>query len=161
MDREGPTLRLWRQMPDEAPPEPEIPEQRIVQTFVEAEAPLSQRQIGERAAARFRTVGAVLAELVREGRVDRNSAGGAASRYRWPSPARPTTSTTRSPACAARHSLIESRSKPRTPSNGSSDRSGEEPGRCGSFRAGPPRAAFSSPSSLTKTAVTEPLPRSS
>ena len=75
-DGEGPALRLRRTVPDQAPPTPESPEQRIVQALAEAEAPLSQRQIRERAATRHKTVGAILGELVREGRVERDSAGG-------------------------------------------------------------------------------------
>ena len=55
---EGPAMRLRRAGPAEAAPEPETPEQRIVQTLADAETPLSQRQIRERAATRPATVGA-------------------------------------------------------------------------------------------------------
>ena len=41
-----------------------------------ARAPLSQRQIRERAATRHKTVGAILQRLVREGRIERNAEGG-------------------------------------------------------------------------------------
>ena len=59
-----------------AAPEPETPEQRIVQALADAETPLSQRQIRERAATRHKTVGAILGKLVCEGRVERDAAGG-------------------------------------------------------------------------------------
>ena len=77
-DGEGPALRLRRQVPDQAPSEPESPEQRIVQVLARAEAPLSQSEIRKRAAARNATVTAALHELVREGRVERGPGG----RYR-------------------------------------------------------------------------------
>ena len=73
---QGLALRLRRAGPAEAAPEPETPEQRIVQALAEAETPLSQRQIRERAATRHKTVGAILGKLVCEGRVERNAAGG-------------------------------------------------------------------------------------
>ena len=44
-DGQGPALRLQRAVPNEAAPEPESPEQRIVQALAEAETPLSQRQM--------------------------------------------------------------------------------------------------------------------
>ena len=65
-----------RAQPDQGPPKPETPEQRIVQALAEANPPLSQRQIRERVPTRHKTVGAILGELVRKGRVERNSAGG-------------------------------------------------------------------------------------
>ena len=68
-------LRLWRQMPDEAPPKPESPEQRIVQALAKAEALLSQSQIRERAETRHKTVGAVLGERAWLGRVECDSSG--------------------------------------------------------------------------------------
>ena len=70
-DGQGPALRLRRQVPDEAPPETETAEQRIVQVIAEAEKPLSQAQIRKRAAARNATVSAVLQKLIHEGRVER------------------------------------------------------------------------------------------
>ena len=73
---QGPALRLRRAVPDEAVPEPETPEQRIVQVIADAEGPLSQRQIRERAATRHGTVGTILGKLVSEGRVERDAAGG-------------------------------------------------------------------------------------
>ena len=78
-DGQGPALRLRRQVPDEAPPEPEAPEQRIVQVLMGAEAPLLQSEIRKRAGARNATVTAALQELVREGRVERGPGG----RYRF------------------------------------------------------------------------------
>ena len=78
-DGQGPALRLQRTAPNRAPSEPETPEQRIVQALADAEEPLSQSQIRERAAARNSTVTAALHELVREGRVERGPGG----RYRY------------------------------------------------------------------------------
>ena len=75
-DGQGPALRLQRAVPVEAAPEPDTPDQRIVQVLAEAETPLSQRQIRERAATRHTTVGTVLGTLVREERVQRDTAGG-------------------------------------------------------------------------------------
>ena len=75
-DGQGPALRLRRQVPDEAAPEPETPEQRIVQVIAEADKPLSQRQIRERAATWPATVGAALEKLIREHRVECAPAGG-------------------------------------------------------------------------------------
>ena len=78
-DGEGPALRLRRQVPDQAPSEPESPEQRIVQVLAHAEAPLLQSEIRKRAGARNATVTVTLHELVREGRVERGPGG----RYRF------------------------------------------------------------------------------
>ncbi len=78
-DGKGLALRPRRQVPDQAPPEPESPEQRIVQALAEAEAPLSQSEIRKRAGARNATVTTALQELVREGRVERGPGG----RYRF------------------------------------------------------------------------------
>ena len=74
-DGKGPALRLRRVETGDAAPRPETPERRILQALADAEAPLSQRQIRERAATRHKTVGAVLRKLVREGRI-RNDAEG-------------------------------------------------------------------------------------
>ena len=68
---QGLALRLRRAGPAEAAPEPETPEQRIVQALAEAEKPLSQAQIRKRAAARNTTVSATLQKLIQEGRVER------------------------------------------------------------------------------------------
>ena len=75
-DGEGPALRLRRQVPDEAAPAPENPEQRIVEILAQAETPLSQRQIRERAATRAATVTAALQTLIRERRVEHAPEGG-------------------------------------------------------------------------------------
>jgi len=74
-DGNGPALRL-RQHADDAGPEPQTPEQRIVDILAEADAPLSQRQIRERAATRPATVAEVLHKLLREARVERAPEGG-------------------------------------------------------------------------------------
>ena len=63
-------------MPAEAALEPETPEQRIVQALADAETPLSQRQIRERAATRATTVTDTLQTLIRERRVERAPGGG-------------------------------------------------------------------------------------
>ena len=73
---QGPALRLRRTVPDEAVPEPETPEQRIVQVLADAETPLSQRQVRERAATRHTSVGSILGKLLREGRVQHDAADG-------------------------------------------------------------------------------------
>ncbi len=75
-DGEGPALRLRQPLPANDAPEPENPGQRILQTLATAEAPLSQRQIRERAATRPATVAEVLNKLVREGHVERAPEGG-------------------------------------------------------------------------------------
>ena len=75
-DGQGLTFRL-RQVPSvNVAPEPETPERRILQALADASAPLSQRQIRERAATRHKTVGAILQKLVSEGRVERDAEGG-------------------------------------------------------------------------------------
>ena len=75
-DGQGPALRLRRQVPDEVAPQPETPEQRIVQALAEAETPLSQRQIRERAATRATTVADTLQSLIRARRVEHAARGG-------------------------------------------------------------------------------------
>ena len=72
-------MRLRQAVADEAVPEPETAEQRIVQAFADADTPLSQRQIRERAATRPATVAAALQTLIREDRVERAPEGG----YVW------------------------------------------------------------------------------
>ena len=73
---QGLALRLSRAGPAETAPEPEPPEQRIVQALADAETPLSQRQIRERAATRATTVAETLQTLIRERRVERAPGGG-------------------------------------------------------------------------------------
>ena len=75
-DGHGPALRLRRQVPHEAVPKPQSPQQRIVEVIAKAEKPLSQREIRERAATRPATVGTALEKLIREHRVERVPAGG-------------------------------------------------------------------------------------
>ena len=77
-DGQGPALRLRRQAPDEAAPEPESAGQRIVQMLAAAETPLLQSEIRKRAGARNATVTAALHALVREERIERGPGG----RYR-------------------------------------------------------------------------------
>ncbi len=74
-DGKGPALRLRQVETGDAAPRPETPERRILQALAEAETPLSQRQIRERAATRHKTVGAILRKLVREGRIRHDSEG--------------------------------------------------------------------------------------
>ena len=73
---EGLALRLRRPAPTEAEPEPETPERRILQALADADVPLSQRQIRERAATRPATVAAALQKLIREHRVEHAPGGG-------------------------------------------------------------------------------------
>ena len=75
-DGEGLALRPRRTLPQETAPEPETADRRIVEILAEAEAPLSQRQIRERAATRATTVTAALRTLIRERRVERAPEGG-------------------------------------------------------------------------------------
>ena len=56
----------------------ETPEQRIIQVLADAQYPLSQRQVRQRAVTRHTTVGTVLGKLVRERRVEHDTEG----RYR-------------------------------------------------------------------------------
>ena len=56
----------------------ETPEQRIIEVLADAQYPLSQRQIRQRAATRNTTVGTILGKLVRERRVENDAKG----RYR-------------------------------------------------------------------------------
>ncbi|MDE0380240.1 MAG: AAA family ATPase [Rhodospirillales bacterium] len=74
-DGNGPALRLRQVETGDAAPRPDNPERRILQALADAEAPLSQRQIRERAATRHKTVGAVLNKLVREGRIRHDAEG--------------------------------------------------------------------------------------
>ena len=75
-DGHGPALRLRPAKPDRAEPEPDTPERRIFHALNDADAPLSQRQIRERAATRPATVAETLKRLVRQRRVERAPEGG-------------------------------------------------------------------------------------
>ncbi len=74
----GPALRLRLRQVDtaEAAPQPETPEQRILKALAEADMPLSQRQIRERAATRPATVAETLQRLLRQRRVESGPGGG-------------------------------------------------------------------------------------
>ena len=74
-DGKATALRLRQVDAAETATEPETPERRILKALAEAETPISQRQIRERAATRHKTVGAVLKKLVREGRVRHDAEG--------------------------------------------------------------------------------------
>ena len=77
-DGHGPALRIRRE-PGPEDPRGEPPAdagQRILQAIENAERPLSQRQIRERAATRPATVAEALHNLIREGRVERAPEGG-------------------------------------------------------------------------------------
>ena len=71
-DGHGAALRLRH---DDAP-HTGTARQRIVRVLADAEKPLSQRQIRERAETRNTTVGTILAQLVGEGRVEHHDARG-------------------------------------------------------------------------------------
>ena len=77
-DGEGPALRIRREPgPEHSRGEPpDDAGQRILQAIKNADRPLSQRQIRERAATRPATVAEALHKLIREGRVERVSEGG-------------------------------------------------------------------------------------
>ena len=75
-DGEEPSLRLRQPPPADGAPQPETPERRVLKALAGAKAPLSQRQIRERAATRHKTVGVILQKLVQEGRIERNGEGG-------------------------------------------------------------------------------------
>ena len=77
-DGKGAALRLRHDTGHDDAPNTETPEQRIIQVLVDAQHPLSQRQIRHRAATRHTTVGTILAKLVRERRVEHDTEG----RYR-------------------------------------------------------------------------------
>ena len=74
-DGKGPAPRLRQIDAADAATPPESPERRILQALGQAEAPLSQRQIRQRAATRHKTVGAALRKLVREGRIRHDAEG--------------------------------------------------------------------------------------
>ena len=75
-DGEGPALRLRQETTDDDGPQPDSAERRILRILADAEAPLSQRQIRQRAATRPATVAEALHKLVREGRVEPAPKGG-------------------------------------------------------------------------------------
>ena len=66
----GPALRMRQVQTAEVEPQPETPERRILHALAEAEMPLSQRQIRQRAATRPATVAETLQKLVRQRRVE-------------------------------------------------------------------------------------------
>ena len=74
----GPAFRIRQEaLPEDAQSEaPADAGQRILQAIENAECPLSQRQIRERAATRPATVAEALHKLIREGRVERVLQGG-------------------------------------------------------------------------------------
>ncbi|MCY4407248.1 MAG: AAA family ATPase [Rhodospirillaceae bacterium] len=73
---EEPSFRLRQPPPADGAPQPETPERRVLKALTDAKAPLSQRQIRERASTRHKTVGVILQKLVQEGRIERNAGGG-------------------------------------------------------------------------------------
>ena len=78
-DGHGPALRIGREAGPDDDARSEAPAdagQRILQVMENAQCPLSQRQIRERAATRPATVAEALHKLVREGRVERVPEGG-------------------------------------------------------------------------------------
>ena len=78
-DGAHPALRLRHTPRSEPAAHPEPPESRILQVLANAEAPLLQSEIRQRAGARNATVTAALHELVRQARVERGPGG----RYRF------------------------------------------------------------------------------
>ena len=74
-DGEEPSFRLRQPPPTGAAPQPETPERRILKALAEAQAPLSQRQIRERAATRHKTVADILQRLVGAGRIRHDAEG--------------------------------------------------------------------------------------
>ena len=95
-DGQGTALRLRHDTAPDDAPHTDTAQQRIVQVLADAQSPLSQRQIRQRAATRHTTVGTILSKLVREGRVEHHAAGG----YRFVDTA---TKTGAAPNDAARH----------------------------------------------------------
>ena len=75
-DGEEPYFRLRQPPRAGIAPQPETPERRVLKALAGARAPLSQRQIRQRAATRHKTVAAILQKLVQEGRIERNAEGG-------------------------------------------------------------------------------------
>ena len=75
-DGHGAALRLRHPTAHDDAPKTETPQQRIIAVLADAEHPLSQRQIRERAATRHTTVATLLATLVREGCIEHAADGG-------------------------------------------------------------------------------------
>ena len=75
-DGEEPSFRLRQPPRAGVAPQPETPERRVLKALAGATAPLSQRQIRQRAATRHKTVGAILQKLVQEGRIRHDAEGG-------------------------------------------------------------------------------------
>ena len=81
-DGARPALRLREKTPQDDAPRPQPAAHRILKVLAEAETPLPQARIRERAALRNATVTDALHQLVREGRVERFAGG----RYRTAPP---------------------------------------------------------------------------
>ena len=77
-DGHGAAFRLSQNTTHHGARETETPQQRIVEVLVDAEQPLSQRQMRQLAGVRHASVGPILGKLVNEGRVEKDPAG----RYR-------------------------------------------------------------------------------
>lgn len=75
-DGEGPALRLRHTVTDEATPEGQTTEQRIVETPAETGTPPAHQQIRKRAVTRAAAIAAALQTLIREGRIERDPQGG-------------------------------------------------------------------------------------
>ena len=71
----GSARRLRQVDAADADPRPETPERRTLQALTDADTPLSQRRIRQRAATRHNTVGAIVRMLVREGRIHHDPEG--------------------------------------------------------------------------------------
>ena len=74
-DGQEPCFRLRQPPQTGTAPRPETPEDRVLKTLAEAQTPLSQRQVRERAATRNETVSAVLKKLVGEQHVRHDAEG--------------------------------------------------------------------------------------
>lgn len=74
-DGDGLALRLRQVETAQDGAQLDTPERRILQVLAEARAPVSQREIRERAATRPKTVAEALSKPVRENRVERASEG--------------------------------------------------------------------------------------
>ncbi|WP_419915113.1 hypothetical protein [Hoeflea sp.] len=74
-DGQEPCFRLRQPPPAGTAPRPETPEERVLKALAEAQAPLSRRQVRERAATRNKTVGAILKKLVGEQQVQHDAEG--------------------------------------------------------------------------------------
>ena len=75
-DGQGTALRQRQHTAHDNAPHNDTAQQRIVEVLADAQSPLSQRQIRERAATRHTTVATILAKLVRDGHVEHHAAGG-------------------------------------------------------------------------------------